>query len=189
MRACVRACVHVHTCVSVVCLFVRLSVCCLSVCCLSVCLSVCLLSVSVVCLCCLFVVCLSLSLSVCLLSVCLSFVCVSVCLLSVCLSYSICLLSVCVLDVHSVYSALYTMMKDQYANYVVQKMLDVAEPNQRKHLVHKIRPHIPTLRKYTYGKHILAKMEKYMLKGGLGAPPTGTVSDLDLMGRLTLGPL
>ena len=24
-------------------------------------------------------------------------------------------------------SALYTMMKDQYANYVVQKMIDVAE--------------------------------------------------------------
>lgn len=43
-------------------------------------------------------------------------------------------------------------MKDQYANYVVQKMIDVAEPAQRKMLMHKIRPHIPTLRKYTYGK-------------------------------------
>lgn len=42
-------------------------------------------------------------------------------------------------------------MKDQYANYVVQKMIDVAEPAQRKMLMHKIRPHISTLRKYTYG--------------------------------------
>jgi hypothetical protein len=60
--------------------------------------------------------------------------------------------------------SLYTMMKDQYANYVVQKMIDVAEPAQRKTLMHKIRPHIHSLRKFTYGKHILAKLEKYLLK-------------------------
>ncbi|XP_075717175.1 pumilio homolog 2 isoform X4 [Rhinoderma darwinii] len=62
------------------------------------------------------------------------------------------------------HSALYTMMKDQYANYVVQKMIDMAEPAQRKIIMHKIRPHITTLRKYTYGKHILAKLEKYYMK-------------------------
>jgi len=28
--------------------------------------------------------------------------------------------------------ALFIMMKDQFANYVVQKMLDVAEPTQKK---------------------------------------------------------
>ena len=56
------------------------------------------------------------------------------------------------------------MMKDQYANYVVQKMIDVAEPTQRKILMHKIRPYCNTLRKYTYGKHILAKLEKYFSK-------------------------
>ncbi|XP_037668423.1 pumilio homolog 2 isoform X6 [Choloepus didactylus] len=76
------------------------------------------------------------------------------------------------------HSALYTMMKDQYANYVVQKMIDVAEPAQRKIIMHKIRPHITTLRKYTYGKHILAKLEKYYLKnspdlGPIGGPPNG----------------
>lgn len=36
------------------------------------------------------------------------------------------------------HSALYTMMKDQYANYVVQKMIDVAEPSQRKIVMHKV---------------------------------------------------
>ncbi|XP_038828473.1 pumilio homolog 1-like isoform X4 [Salvelinus namaycush] len=76
------------------------------------------------------------------------------------------------------HSALYTMMKDQYANYVVQKMIDVAEPTQRKIIMHKIRPHISTLRKYTYGKHILAKLEKYYMKNGvdlgpLCGPPNG----------------
>uniref|UniRef100_A0A8C2TGD9 Pumilio RNA binding family member 2 n=1 Tax=Coturnix japonica TaxID=93934 RepID=A0A8C2TGD9_COTJA len=38
------------------------------------------------------------------------------------------------------HSALYTMMKDQYANYVVQKMIDMAEPAQRKIIMHKRRP-------------------------------------------------
>lgn len=70
------------------------------------------------------------------------------------------------------------MMKDQYANYVIQKMLDIAEPNQRKILMHKIRPHIGTLRKYTYGKHIIAKLEKYLMKNGGG----------DLLPSLSLSP-
>lgn len=56
------------------------------------------------------------------------------------------------------------MMKDQYANYVVQKMIDVSEPQQRKVLMHKIRPHLNSLRKYTYGKHIIAKLEKFFMK-------------------------
>jgi pumilio RNA-binding family len=78
------------------------------------------------------------------------------------------------------HSALYTMMKDQFANYVVQKMIDVAEPAQRKILMHKIRPHVATLRKYTYGKHILAKLEKFYMKssadlGPIGMPPNGAL--------------
>lgn len=56
------------------------------------------------------------------------------------------------------------MMKDQFANYVVQKMIEVAEQPQRKALLNRIRPHLAALRKYTYGKHILAKLEKFMPK-------------------------
>lgn len=66
------------------------------------------------------------------------------------------------------FSGLQVMMKDQYANYVVQKMIDVSEPTQRKTLLHKIRPHMNSLRKYTYGKHIIAKLEKFSLKSGVG---------------------
>lgn len=51
-------------------------------------------------------------------------------------------------------------MKDQYANYVVQKMLDVVEGEQRDLLVNRIRPHIPSLKKYTYGKHLI--QSKYL---------------------------
>ena len=73
------------------------------------------------------------------------------------------------------------MMKDQYANYVVQKMIDVAEPSQRKILMHKIRPHISTLRKYTYGKHILAKLEKYFLKNNTDLGPIGPPGSMWLL--------
>ena len=52
------------------------------------------------------------------------------------------------------------MMKDQYANYVVQKMLDVAESNQKKIMIQKMKPHINALKRYTYGKHIISKLEK-----------------------------
>ena len=74
-------------------------------------------------------------------------------------------------------SALYTMMKDQFANYVVQRMIDVADPPQRKLLISKIRPHVAVLRKYTYGKHILAKLEKYYMKNNTDLPPIGVATN------------
>jgi hypothetical protein len=52
-------------------------------------------------------------------------------------------------------SPLVSMMKDQYANYVVQKMLDVVDDDQRELLVTKIKPHMQSLKKYTYGKHLI----------------------------------
>ncbi|MGH0172772.1 UNVERIFIED_CONTAM: hypothetical protein FKN15_063560 [Acipenser sinensis] len=54
-----------------------------------------------------------------------------------------------------------------------------------------IRPHIATLRKYTYGKHILAKLEKYYMKNGVDlGPMCGPPNDIqkgarpDYRGRL-----
>lgn len=86
------------------------------------------------------------------------------------------------------------MMKDQYANYVVQKMIDVSEPQQRKVLMHKIRPHLNSLRKYTYGKHIIAKLEKFFMKTasamGVGVGVGVTVGpDLGPIGPPTNGGL
>ncbi|KAI8598011.1 armadillo-type protein [Dissophora ornata] len=54
------------------------------------------------------------------------------------------------------------MMKDQFANYVVQKMLDVVDGEQRDVLVARIKPHLQSLKKYTYGKHLISKVEKLM---------------------------
>ncbi|GJJ70192.1 pumilio RNA-binding family [Entomortierella parvispora] len=60
-------------------------------------------------------------------------------------------------------SPLVLMMKDQFANYVVQKMLDVVDGEQRDLLVARIRPHLQSLKKYTYGKHLITKVEKLMV--------------------------
>jgi len=61
-------------------------------------------------------------------------------------------------------SALLIMMKDQYANYVIQKMMDVVQDSHREILLQRIRPHLQSLKKYTYGKHIIARVEKYLGK-------------------------
>ena len=50
---------------------------------------------------------------------------------------------------------LIVMMKDQFANYVIQKMLDVVDNEQREVLIEKIKPHLSSLRKFTYGKHLI----------------------------------
>ncbi|KAG0170012.1 mRNA binding protein puf3 [Apophysomyces sp. BC1034] len=77
---------------------------------------------------------------------------------------------------------LMSMMKDQYANYVVQKMLDVVNGDQRELLVTKIKPHLPGLKKYTYGKHLISTcldVEKQMLLEG-GGNATLVVETLDI---------
>ncbi|KAJ8750858.1 hypothetical protein K2173_016039 [Erythroxylum novogranatense] len=55
---------------------------------------------------------------------------------------------------------LLTMVKDQYANYVVQKILDTCNDAQRAMLLNRIRMHVHALKKYTYGKHIVARFEQ-----------------------------
>ena len=54
-------------------------------------------------------------------------------------------------------------------------MIDVAEQSQRKILIQKVRPHMQSLRKFTYGKHIITKLEKYMSKSSdLGSMNSGS---------------
>ncbi|XP_015959977.1 pumilio homolog 6, chloroplastic [Arachis duranensis] len=52
------------------------------------------------------------------------------------------------------------MMKDQFANYVIQKVIDICSENQRVILLSHIRVHAHALKKYTYGKHIVARLEQ-----------------------------
>lgn len=55
---------------------------------------------------------------------------------------------------------LLVMMKDQFANYVVQKILETSNDKQREILLNRIRVHLNALKKYTYGKHIVARFEQ-----------------------------
>ncbi|PKA67071.1 Pumilio like 5 [Apostasia shenzhenica] len=56
--------------------------------------------------------------------------------------------------------SLLIMMKDQFANYVVQKILDICSESQQELLLSRVRSHLHALKKYTYGKHIVARVEQ-----------------------------
>ena len=71
---------------------------------------------------------------------------------------------ICQDDSDSASSSLAVMIKDQYANYVVQRMIDTADDEDLSVLMRKIRSHISTLHKFAYGKHILTKLESYYAK-------------------------
>lgn len=57
-------------------------------------------------------------------------------------------------------------MKDQFANYVVQKVLETCSDQQRELILSRIKVHLNALKKYTYGKHIVARVEKLVAAGG-----------------------
>ncbi|XP_008777342.2 LOW QUALITY PROTEIN: pumilio homolog 2-like [Phoenix dactylifera] len=69
---------------------------------------------------------------------------------------------------------LQAMMKDQFANYVVQKVLETCDDQQRELILSRIKVHLNALKKYTYGKHIVARVEKLVAAGerriGLHSP-------------------
>ncbi|OIT31906.1 pumilio -like 5 [Nicotiana attenuata] len=60
---------------------------------------------------------------------------------------------------------LLSMMKDQFANYVVQKILEISNDKHRDILLSRIRVHLRALKKYTYGKHIVARFEQLSDEG------------------------
>ena len=64
-------------------------------------------------------------------------------------------------------SSLGSMIKDQYGNYVVQKMIETAGEADLAVLMSKIKSHCNSLHKFSYGKYILAKLETYF-KGDNG---------------------
>lgn len=57
-------------------------------------------------------------------------------------------------------------MKDQFANYVVQKVLETCDDQQRELILSRIKGHLDALKKYTYGKHIVSRVEKLVVAGG-----------------------
>ncbi|KAA8545297.1 hypothetical protein F0562_020081 [Nyssa sinensis] len=60
---------------------------------------------------------------------------------------------------------LQVMMKDQFANYVVQKVLETCDDQQLKLILNRIKVHLNGLKKYTYKKHIVTHVEKLVAAG------------------------
>ncbi|KAI4983113.1 hypothetical protein ZWY2020_023605 [Hordeum vulgare] len=60
---------------------------------------------------------------------------------------------------------LQAMMKDQFANYVVQKVLETCDDHNRELILSRIKVHLNALKRYTYGKHIVARVEKLIAAG------------------------
>ena len=57
-------------------------------------------------------------------------------------------------------------MKDQFANYVVQKVLETCDDKNRELILSRIKVHLNALKRYTYGKHIVTRVEKLVAAGG-----------------------
>lgn len=51
-------------------------------------------------------------------------------------------------------------MRDIYANYVIQRAFEVAEDRQMEKLLQVVRNNSNELKKYTYGRHVVAHVEK-----------------------------
>lgn len=57
------------------------------------------------------------------------------------------------------------MMKDMYANYVIQKCLENARGEHLRILLDTVKSNSSNLRKFTYGRHIVAFCEKMEVGG------------------------
>ncbi len=56
-------------------------------------------------------------------------------------------------------------MKDQYANYVVQKVLEVCSEAQREAMLSRVRAQLHALKCLPYAKHIVGRVEKLLSTG------------------------
>lgn len=77
------------------------------------------------------------------------------------------------------------MMIDQYGNYVVQRVLEVCDDTQRALVMSHVRTQTEALKKFTYGKHILARVDKLLATGmklqNAGALPIPSDSQIDAL--------
>ncbi|XP_051116066.1 pumilio homolog 1-like [Andrographis paniculata] len=60
---------------------------------------------------------------------------------------------------------LQAMMKDPFGNYVVQKVLETCDDKSRELILSRIKAHLNSLKRYTYGKHIVSRVEKLITTG------------------------
>lgn len=77
------------------------------------------------------------------------------------------------------------MLRDSFANYVVQTALDYAEPDTKTRLVDAIRPILPAIRQTPYGRRIQSKILGSEGQGRLSG--ISTPNDVTSPGQIPLG--
>ncbi|CAD6449773.1 79d3e87a-06a9-425a-8ebf-7e366b9582fa [Sclerotinia trifoliorum] len=65
-----------------------------------------------------------------------------------------------------------SLLRDSFANYVIQTALDYANPNMKTRLIEAIRPHLPAIRTTPYGRRIQAKIQGNENRGNTSTGPT-----------------
>lgn len=60
---------------------------------------------------------------------------------------------------------LQAMMKDPFGNYVVQKVLETCDDRSLELILSRIKVHLNALKRFTYGKHIVSRVEKLITTG------------------------
>ncbi|KAF9916415.1 hypothetical protein BX616_003824 [Lobosporangium transversale] len=74
------------------------------------------------------------------------------------------------------------LLRDSYANYVVQTALEFADPMQRAQLVECIRPLLPAIRNTPYGKRIQSKLHREQMS-------VNQIAHLGMNGMGVMGPM
>ncbi|KAI9647455.1 hypothetical protein NHQ30_003840 [Ciborinia camelliae] len=65
-----------------------------------------------------------------------------------------------------------SLLRDSFANYVIQTALDYANLNMKTRLIEAIRPHLPAIRTTPYGRRIQAKIQGNENRGNTSTGPT-----------------
>jgi len=60
-------------------------------------------------------------------------------------------------------SPLHVLMKDRFANYVIQRCIEFSHGPQREILVAILRANLPSLKRVIYGKHIANAIERIIV--------------------------
>ncbi|OJJ47950.1 hypothetical protein ASPZODRAFT_63370 [Penicilliopsis zonata CBS 506.65] len=81
------------------------------------------------------------------------------------------------------------MLRDSFANYVVQTAMDFADPDTRTRIVDSIRPILPTIRQTPHGRRIAGKMMAVEGSGRGSASTSGQVTPNEMNSAQLPGPL
>ncbi|KAI9053933.1 hypothetical protein LZ554_002877 [Drepanopeziza brunnea f. sp. 'monogermtubi'] len=78
------------------------------------------------------------------------------------------------------------LLRDSFANYVIQTALDYANPNMKARLIEAIRPYLPAIRTTPYGRRIQAKIQG---NEGRSGPSSGQATPVEAIETTHHAPL